>query len=438
MIFDELLKETAVPEMVQVKYEIKKGKITGEQIPIIIRESLESQHLLERIEAGKTVALTCGSREICNIDLIMRSVIALMQERGAEPFIFPAMGSHGGACAQGQLEILAGYGVTEETMGVPIKASMDTVVIGKSLKGLEVHFDKYAYEADYVIPIGRIKPHTDFRGKIESGLMKMLTVGCGKQHGANICHTLGFGQMAENVTEIARVILSDRNIPFGIAIIEDAFHGTYKLQAIPGENIEAEEEKLLVEAKALIPGIPFEKVDVLVLDEIGKDVSGAGMDPNVTGRSSIIGRWKPYIERIAVLDLSEKSHHNGCGIGGADITTQRFLEKMDFVTSYPNGITSHDPASMRIPPVMPNDICAVKMALQTCVDNKRELGYRMVWMKNTLHMESFYISKALIAEAETNPHITITTEPEAIPFKENGNVPWLVDAIKPYGLHENL
>lgn len=438
MIFDELLKETAVPEMVQVKYEIKKGKITGEQIPIIIRESLESQHLLERIEAGKTVALTCGSREICNIDLIMRSVIALMQERGAEPFIFPAMGSHGGACAQGQLEILAGYGVTEETMGVPIKASMDTVVIGKSLKGLEVHFDKYAYEADYVIPIGRIKPHTDFRGKIESGLMKMLTVGCGKQHGANICHTLGFGQMAENVTEIARVILSDCNIPFGIAIIEDAFHGTYKLQAIPGENIEAEEEKLLVEAKALIPGIPFEKVDVLVLDEIGKDVSGAGMDPNVTGRSSIIGRWKPYIERIAVLDLSEKSHHNGCGIGGADITTQRFLEKMDFVTSYPNGITSHDPASMRIPPVMPNDICAVKMALQTCVDNKRELGYRMVWMKNTLHMESFYISKALIAEAETNPHITITTEPEAIPFKENGNVPWLVDAIKPYGLHENL
>lgn len=438
MIFDELLRETDVPEMVQVKFEIERGSITAEQIPGIIRDSLVSQGLLERIEAGKTVALTCGSREICNIDIIMRSVAELMKEAGAAPFIFPAMGSHGGACAEGQLEILAGYGVTEESMGVPIKASMDTVVLGKSPKGLEVHFDKHAYEADYVIPIGRIKPHTDFRGKIESGLMKMLTIGCGKQHGANICHTLGFGQMAENVTEIARVILAERNIPFGIAIVEDAFHGTYRIQAIPGERIEEEEEKLLVEAKALIPGIPFDKIDVLILDEIGKDVSGAGMDPNVTGRSSIIGRWKPFIERIAVLDLSEKSHHNGCGIGGADITTQRFLEKMDFVTSYPNGITSHDPASMRIPPVMPNDICAVKMALQTCVDNERDKGYRMVWMKNTLHLESFYISKALIPEALSNPHITIMGEPAAVPFKENGNVPWLKDSVKPYGIHENL
>lgn len=438
MIFEQLLEETKVPDMVQVKYHVQTGKITAEQIPGIIRESLMSQHLLERIEEGKTVALTCGSREICNIDVIMRSVIDLLKEIGAEPFVFPAMGSHGGASAEGQREILAGYGVTEETMGVPIKASMDTVVLGKSPKGLEVHFDKYAYEADYVIPIGRVKPHTDFRGKIESGLMKMLTIGCGKQHGANICHTLGFPMMAENVTEIARVILENRNIPFGIAIVEDAFHGTYKIQAIPGEKIEEEEEKLLVEAKALIPGIPFDKIDVLVLDEIGKDVSGAGMDPNVTGRSSMLGRWKPFIERIVILDLSEKSHHNGCGIGGADITTQRFLEKMDFCVSYPNGITSHDPASMRIPPVMPNDECAVKMALQTCMENDRARGYRVVWMKNTLHLESFYISEALLEEARQNPDITVCGEKEPVPFNEMGNVPWLDSPVKPYGLHENL
>lgn len=438
MIFEQLLQETEVPRMVKVKYHIPRGNITGDQIPGIIRESLESQHLLERIEEGKSVALTCGSREICNIDIVLRSVIELLKEKGAEPFVFPAMGSHGGANAEGQKEILAGYGVTEETMGVPVKATMDTVVLGKSPKGLEVHFDKYAYEADYVIPIGRVKPHTDFRGKIESGLMKMLTIGCGKQHGANICHTLGFSMMAENVTEIARVILQNRNIPFGIAIVEDAFHGTYKIQAIPGEKIEEEEEKLLIEAKALVPEIPFEKVDVLVLDEIGKDVSGAGMDPNVTGRSSMLGRWKPFVERIAILDLSEKSHHNGCGIGGADITTQRFFEKMDFITSYPNGITSHDPSSMRIPPIMPNDLCAVKMALQTCMENEHGAGYRMVWMKNTLHVESFYISEALVEEAKQNLYLSIESEPEEVPFNENGNVPWLLEPVKKYGLHENL
>lgn len=438
MIFEQLLRETEVPAMVQVKYRVKTGEITGEQIPALIRDSLEKQGLRERLTPGKTVALTCGSREICHIDIIMKSMADLLREWGLKPFIFPAMGSHGGANAEGQREILAGYGVTEESMGVPIKSSMETVILGKSPKGLEVHFDRYADEADYVIPIGRVKPHTDFRGKIESGLMKMLTIGCGKQHGASICHTLGFPMMAENVTEIARVILEKKNIPFGIAIIEDAFHGTYKIEAVPGEKIEEREEELLEEAKTLIPGIPFEKVDVLVLDEIGKDVSGAGMDPNVTGRSSMLGRWKPFIERIVILDLSEKSHHNGCGIGGADITTQRFFEKMDFGVSYPNGITSHDPASMRIPPVMPDDRSAVKMALQTCMENDREKGYRVVWMKNTLHMDSFYISEALIEEAKNNPDIEIIGELQAVPFDGQGNVPWLGAPVLEYALHKNL
>lgn len=438
MIFEKLLQKTEIPEMIPISYHVPTGKITAEQIPNIIKTSLRDRNLMERIEVGKSVALTCGSREICNIDIIMRSVIEVIREHGADPFIFPAMGSHGGANAKGQKEILSGYGVTEESMGVPIKACMDTVVLGKTENGLEVHFDKYAYEADYVIPIGRIKPHTDFRGKIESGLMKMLTIGCGKQHGANICHTLGFPKMSENVIQIARVILEKCNIPFGIGIVEDAFHGTYKIQAIPGECIEKEEEQLLIEAKSLIPGIPFEKVDVLVLDEIGKDVSGAGMDPNVTGRSSMLGRWKPFIERIVVLDLSEKSHHNGCGIGGADITTQRFFEKMDFEVSYPNGITSHDPNSMKIPPVMPNDISAIKMALQTCMENDRDIGYRMVWMKNTLHLKSFYISRALLREAEKNPSITIEGDASPIAFNMNGNVPWLNEAKKSYALHEKL
>ena len=179
-------------------------------------------------------------------------------------------------------------------------------------------------------------------------------------------------------------------------------------------------------------------MDVLVLDEIGKDVSGAGMDPNVTGRSSMLGRWKPFVERIVVLNLSDNSHHNGCGIGGADITTQRFFEKMDFEVSYPNGITSHDPNSMKIPPVMPNDISAIKMGLQTCMENDRSIGYRMVWMKNTLHLKSFYISQALLKEAKRNSLITIEGPASPIPFNVDGNVPWLKKPQKIYALHEKL
>lgn len=434
--FEDLLKETAIPRMVPVEFSVRRGSIRREDIPSVIRKTIGERGVLDRFQPGKSVALTCGSREINNIDKIMRSVVDILKEHGMKPFIFAAMGSHGGACAEGQLEILAGYHVTEESMGVPVVATMDTVVIGQTPKGMDVHMEANANQADYILPIGRIKPHTDFRGSIESGLIKMLCIGCGKQHGANLCHTYGFPSMPENITQAARVIMEKKNVPFGLGIIEDAFHGTYQLTAIPGEMIEEEETELLKIAKSLIPTIPFDKVDVLVLDEIGKDISGSGMDPNVTGRSGMLGISRPFIERIAVLGLSEKSHHNGCGIGLADITTQRFFEDMNYYVSYPNGLTSHDPASMRIPPVMPNDRCAVKMALQTCMNHTKDLGYRVVWMKNTLKLDSFYISEALMDEVDKNPAITVKGKPESVAFDEEGNVPWLPAPVYEYGHHE--
>ncbi len=434
-IFESLLEETQIPDMVPVTYSIKRGSIKREDIEGVIRETVAQSGAVERMEPGKTVAITCGSREISHIDEIMRSLVKLLQERGLKPFIFAAMGSHGGANAAGQLQILSGYQVTEESMGVEVVATMDTRVIGRTENGLEVHMEANADRADYIIPVGRIKPHTDFRGAIESGLMKMLCIGCGKQHGANICHTQGFDRMSENVTQVARVILQKKQVPFGLGIIEDAFHGTYQLKAVPGERIEEEEIKLLKLAKSLIPSIPFEKVDVLVLDEIGKDISGSGMDPNVTGRSGMLGISKPYIERIAVLSLSGKSHHNGCGVGLADITTQRFYEAMNYYVSYPNGLTSHDPASMRIPPVMPNDRCAVKMALQTCLKNDITKGYRVVWMKNTLHLDRFWISGALLEEANMHPDITVEKDPVRLSFDANGNVSWLSPPVNDYGYH---
>lgn len=435
-IFESLLQDTDVPKMLPVQFKVKRGSIRREDIPSIVRKTLEDSGVLSSLQPGKKVAVTCGSREINNIDEIERSLVVILKERGLHPFIFAAMGSHGGANAAGQLEILAGYHVTEETMGVPVVATMDTEVIGRTPNGLEVHMELHANQADYIIPVGRIKAHTDFRGSIESGLMKMLSIGCGKQHGANICHTYGFTNMSENVTQVARMILEKKSVPFGIGIIEDAFHGTYQLSAVPGEKIEAEEIELLKKAKSLIPAIPFEKVDVLVLDEIGKDISGSAMDPSVTGRSGMLGISKPFIERIAVLSLSEKSHHNGCGIGLADITTQRFYEDMNYYVSYPNGLTSHDPASMRIPTVMPNDRCAIKMALQTCLQDDKELGYRVVWMKNTLNLGLFYISESLTAEAEKNPDLTIVGKPESVIFNQDGNVGWLPAPVNTYGSHD--
>ncbi len=424
-IFEKLFQEVEIPELIPVRYHLPMGTIREEEIRTYIERSLKERNLLDRILPGQTAAVAVGSREIPHMDRIARCVVELIKERGAHPFIFPAMGSHGGATAEGQRELLAGFGITEETMGVPIKSSMETVRIAETPDGLPVHIDKNADGADCIIPLGRVKPHADFRGKIESGLMKMLTIGCGKQYGANLCHSLGMENMSRNVTAVAREILKHKNVPFGIAIMEDALHHLYKLEAVPGERFEEEEPELLLEAKSLIPGIPFEKVDVLVLEEIGKDCSGAGMDPNVTGRSQSLGVWKPYIERIAILNLSEKSHHNGAGVGGGDVTTRRFLDKMDFDITYPNGITSHDLQGIKIPAVMPNDRTAVKMALETCIGADSPEGFRMVWMKNTLCLDSFFISPALLAEARTDPDLEILGEARPVSFDEAGNIPWI-------------
>ena len=228
--------------------------------------------------------------------------------------------------------------------------------------------------------------------------------------------------MPENIAAYAGEVLRLKNVIFGVGIIEDAFHATYKLTVVPGEHIASDEPALLQEAKALVPCIPFRKLDVLVLDEIGKDISGAGMDPNVTGRSQSMGISQPFVERIAVLDLTDKSHNNGSGIGGADVTTERFYRKFSMEATYPNCITSHDLNGMKLPAVMPNDRLAVKLALNTCIDCDLSVGYKMVWMKNTLHLDTFYVTEALLPEVEAHPQMRLTGEAFAVEFDENGNV----------------
>ena len=424
-VYNIIFAETEIPEIIPVKYRLPEGKITQAQIQTKVAETIEQSGSLQQVKAGQTVALAVGSREINHINLIVKAVVQKFLDIEAKPFIIPAMGSHGGATAIGQQEVLAGYGITEDTMGVPVKATMETVQFENTPSGLHVYLDKYANEADYIIPIGRIKPHTDFRGEIESGLMKMLAVGCGKQQGANVCHSRGIDYISNNIVDLAGVIQKRKSVPFGLGIIEDAFHNTYFVQAVPGNELEKREKELLKIAKSLVTCIPFEKVDVIVMEEIGKDISGAGMDPNVTGRSLMLGVSRPYAERIAVLDLSEKSQHSAAGIGTADVTTQRLFEKTDLEKTYVNGITSHDPLSIKMPPIMPTDRDAIKLALQTCLEADLKQGYRMVMLKNTLHLNSFYISPALLEEAKGNPDITILGEARPLEFDSQGNLPYL-------------
>ena len=402
-IFEKLFAQTEIPKLYPVHFTLPRGTIKRAEIEALLFGEFAEKRLDCQIRPGMSVAIAVGSREITNLAEIVKTVVEFVKRSGGIPFIFPAMGSHGGAAAEGQLKVLSGYGVTEAAMGCPIRSSMETVQISTTAGGLPVHIDKYADEADGIIVIGRIKPHTDFRGKYESGLMKMLTIGLGKQYGANLCHSMGMSNMPETIEAYAGEVLRLKNVICGVGIIEDAFHATYRLTVVPGGEIADREPALLSEAKSLIPCIPFRKIDVLVLDEIGKDISGAGMDPNVTGRSQAMGVSQPFVERIAVLDLTDKSHHNGSGIGGADVTTQRFVDKLDLEITYPNCITSHDLNGMKIPAIMPNDRLAVKLALNTCIGNEPALGYRMVWMKNTLSLDSFHVTKALLPEVEENP-----------------------------------
>lgn len=418
-MYDNLLRGVEIPKFVRVKFNLPVGDITAETIPAVVRETVTERNVFAKVKAGESVALTCGSREISNIHIILKSIVDILKEIGAKPFIIPAMGSHGGATAEGQKAFLTHYGVTEEFIGAPVRATMETSYVGESASGVPVYMDKYAWEADWLIPVGRVKPHTDFRGKIESGVMKMLTIGCGKQYGANFCHEAGMPNMYKNVTEMARVMINSGKVLCGVAILEDAFHGTYKIKALPADVIEQEEEQLLAEAKDIVPGIPFEKADVLILDEIGKNISGTGYDPNIVGRSMDLGRWKPNFENIMMRGISKKSHHSGFGLGLGDVVTQRFVDEYDPHVTVPNAITAHKLPMLRMPYVMPDDYNALRIAMHTCIECDKEKGIRIVWMHNSLCIDSFLISEALIPEAEAHPLLEIVSEPMEVEYDED-------------------
>lgn len=420
-VFDEMLRDIRIPGFVKVFQNLPDERIPD--IHAAIFDALDARGTRGRIRAGFRVCIPVGSREISQFPVIVKAVSDYIISCGAQPFIIPAMGSHGGATAEGQEEILRSYGITQDSTGAQVLSSMDTVEIGRTASRLPVCIDRYADEADFIVPIGRIKPHTDFRGRVESGLCKMLTIGMGKQHGAYICHKFGFENMARNVWDISSVIVQKKRNIMALGILENAFHNPYRIVAVPGDRIHEEEPALLTKAKELIGRIPFKKADVLIVDEFGKNISGAGMDPNVTGRSPSLPLAEPYFNTIAVRDLTEKTHGNCAGIGSADVITRRVFDVFDFEATYQNAITSAEATATRIPNIMPNDDLAIRFAIRTAAPYDEETGIRIVWIKNTLEIHEFYISEALVPAAMTIPALSVPDRnPRIIAFDAQGSI----------------
>ncbi|HET9148644.1 MAG TPA: lactate racemase domain-containing protein [Acetobacteraceae bacterium] len=419
-IIQDLLRDVKLPRMVRVRQKFPDNALPD--VAASLRAELRAPAIAGRIARGARVAVGVGSRGLADLPLLVRVTIEELKAGGADPFIVPAMGSHGGATAEGQTGMLAALGVTEASAGCPILSSMETVELGTLPNGLPILMDRHAMQADGIVVINRVKPHTSFSGPIESGLTKMIAIGLGKQKGAESCHALGFGEMARNVVEMAKVKLQKAPFLFGIATVENGYDRISRVAAILPEEILEREKQLLLEAKRNMPGILFNPLDVLIVDRMGKEFSGTGMDPNITGRAST-----PYVEakqsitRMAVLDLSERTHGNATGMGLADICTRRLFDKIDYQATYANHITSTVLSGGKIPVIMENDRLAVQAAIKTCnVPDMQRL--RIVRVPNTLHLETIRISEPMLEEASNHPGIAVLGEPEDWDFDAEGNL----------------
>jgi len=419
-VVDDLLKDIPLPRMYRARQVFKDESIAD--IQAVIAEEFRPPEIDGSIKAGARIAIAVGSRGMNRLPELVRHTVAELKQRGADPFIVPAMGSHGGATATGQQKVLAELGVTEQQVGCPIISSMETVELDQLPNGLPVLMDKEAMRADGIIMINRIKPHTSFSGPLESGLVKMLAIGLGKQLGADSCHAMGFGHMAVNIVAMASIKIAKAPILFGLATIENAYDKITRIRILPARQIISEEQELLVEAKANMPRILFNPLDILVVDEMGKQFSGTGTDPNITGRAAT-----PYLDlkqkitKMAVLDLSATSHGNATGVGLADICTQRLVDKIDFDATYANHITSTVLTHGKIPVTMKNDLRAVQLAVKTsnCLDFEK---LRAVRVPNTLQIENILISEGLLEEARGNPDAIVTDIVHDWRFDKDGNL----------------
>jgi hypothetical protein len=412
------------PKMIHLRQQLVAPIIAD--LRAAVRAELHKLNLAARVKTGQRIAIPAGSRGIANIVTILETVVQEMQGLGLSPFIFPAMGSHGGATAEGQLEVLATYGITEARLRVPIRASMEVVELARTPRGMPVLVDKIAAEADWVAVINRIKPHTEFSGDIESGLIKMMAIGFGNHLGALNTHQYAVKHSYRvAIPEIGTAILQQLPVLFGLGIVENAHDHTANVVAMLPHQFVTEEKRLLQEARALMARLPVEFLHLLIVDEMGKDISGSGMDTNVIGRLMVIGEPEPttpQIMRIYVRDLSEKTYGNAIGIGLADFCSQRLAAKIDPLPTQINCVTAMTPEKARIPIALATDREAIATALTT-VGPIDAWEARVIRIKNTLEMEEMQVSEALMDELKGRRDITPIGNLEEFEFDADGNLP---------------
>ncbi len=413
------------PSVFRIRQSFDRPRV--EDIPGEVDRQLASLSLGERIRPGQTVAITAGSRGIANIAVVIRAIVDHVRQLGAEPFVVPAMGSHGGGTAEGQRELLDGYDVNEAFCGCPVRSSMETVIVCQASEGFPVHFDRHAFEADHVIVCARVKPHTNFAGDIESGLMKMLLIGLGKHNGAKIYHRAikdySFDQI---VRSVAREVLTECAIAAGVAIIENGYDETAHIEAVRPDAFETREKQLLQLARGWMPKLPFDRADVLLIDQIGKDVSGTGMDTNVVGRKfgtheAGLDEW-PKIRYIAIRGLTAATHGNATGLGLAELCLSRVLQQRDVQVTRINCLTGGHAIGAMTPLDYATDRQLLDEALPT-IGLTEPCDAKLLWIRDTLHVAELECSAAYWAEAQGRPDLEILCEPRPLPFDREGNLP---------------
>ena len=404
------------------RWALVRQRLDGAEIADV-RAAVETalEPVIADVRPGTRVCLTAGSRGIDRIAEVLRAIADRVRAAGGVPFIVPAMGSHGGATAEGQLAVLAGFGITPEAMGCDIRASMEVVDLGEVEPGVPVYLDRHAFEgADLIVPVNRVKPHTDFSGPTESGLLKMIAIGLGKQRGADVFHRQGYARFPDLIPAVAHHSITHAPIRFGLALVENAHARLMRVEAVPAGAIEAREHELLAMARAAMGRLPLGAFDVLVVDEIGKDVSGVGMDPNVVGRGHTGPRPEgPAIQRIVVRGLTAATEGNANGIGYADVVLRRAVDAMDHRTTHMNTVTAKTPEGSRIPVTVDSDREALALAIAMCVRVEAPTAH-VLRIRSTKHLERLYVSEAALDGVLATGRCELLRPPREIAFDDAG------------------
>jgi hypothetical protein len=397
------------------------GDIAGE-----IDAQVDALALQDRVSAGQSVAVACSSRGIANYATVVAATVAALKRLGLKPFLVPAMGSHGSATGDGQKRVLENYGLTEARVGAPVRSSLDVDQVGQTPEGIPVCIDRHANRADHIVLINRIKHHTEFEHEVESGLMKMMAIGLGKQAGATLYHKAimihGYPQV---IVSVARRVLAAGKVLFGVGLVENGFSDTAAIRVADGATLESREIEALTMAKRLTPALPFDEADVLIIDEMGKDISGTGFDTKVVGRilMPLVAEEPatPRVKRIVVCDLTRHTAGNADGIGIADFCTRRLVDKIDLEALYVNALAGAEPEHAKIPLTLETDRAAVRAAIDSVglIPLKR---LKVIRILNTLQMEQVALSTAYLTDAQSNPNLEILGRPEPMVFDDNGNL----------------